>query len=345
MSTATEIKWTRVTAGLYHGEVAGLDLAYTVWRDCGIWYAYEGKLTADEANVTNHETFADTMREAKEAMQRKADANTPDERFPVGKLVWDTKGKAYARVVRMTPARSIAVLVKFLPGANHLPEGNCWLMKDEAAPQVENESMPAIAPEGENVSQGAPYGFATVEIDRPRTLLPGITVTALQAVGRTVTYRATTNRPEGIAWTSYIASHRNRGRSVTVTGGHAVFSVTLAHEVRPAEQPGNMVADLELTDTTRVVEIVPADGIVWEARGNADQVAVWLGNCREVDRVAIRLAAKQVSGYPVPSALRISFPSVMTFFLGWDNGAYRISVPPTPAERIPSWDADLIPAF
>lgn len=80
-------------------------------------------------------------------------------------------------------------------------------------------------------------------------------------------------------------------------------------------QAGPIVADLDLIDTTRVVEIVSAKAITWAATGSADQVAVWLGNCREVDRQAIRLAVRQVAAQG--KALRVSFPSVQTFTLGY----------------------------
>lgn len=76
------------------------------------------------------------------------------------------------------------------------------------------------------------------------------------------------------------------------------------------------IADLGLADPSRVVEIVPASGIAWEATGNANEVATWLGNTMEVDRQAILLATRQAAAEG--NVLRISFPSVMTFMLGYD---------------------------
>jgi cell division inhibitor SulA len=86
-----------------------------------------------------------------------------------------------------------------------------------------------------------------------------------------------------------------------------------------------MKINLELDDTSRVVETVPADGIEWEQTGSASAVAVWLGNATEADRQAILLTAKQVSAQG--QALRISFPSVMTFFLGFEAGRFQLCVP------------------
>jgi cell division inhibitor SulA len=86
-----------------------------------------------------------------------------------------------------------------------------------------------------------------------------------------------------------------------------------------------MLINLELDDSERIVETVPADGIAWETTGSASSVAVWLGNATEADRQAIRLAARQVSAQG--QALRVSFPSVMTFLLGADGRQFRIYVP------------------
>jgi cell division inhibitor SulA len=83
--------------------------------------------------------------------------------------------------------------------------------------------------------------------------------------------------------------------------------------------------NLNLDNPERVVEIVPADGIEWETTGTAGEVAIWLGNATEADRQAIRLAAKRASAEGL--ALRVSFPSVMTFLLGHDGGRFRIHVP------------------
>jgi hypothetical protein len=90
-----------------------------------------------------------------------------------------------------------------------------------------------------------------------------------------------------------------------------------AQNALPAQEAAQtpLRADLELDDPTRVVEIVSAEGITWAGTGSAGQVAVWLGNCSEVDRQAIRLAVRQVAAQG--QALRISFPSVQTFTLGY----------------------------
>lgn len=77
-----------------------------------------------------------------------------------------------------------------------------------------------------------------------------------------------------------------------------------------------MNLNLDLDDPERVVEAVPGNGITWETTGRASDVTMWLGNATEADRQAIRLAAKQaiVKG----NVLRITFPSVTTFLLGYD---------------------------
>jgi hypothetical protein len=87
-----------------------------------------------------------------------------------------------------------------------------------------------------------------------------------------------------------------------------------------------MIIDLELRDPSRVIESVPAPG-AWDATGNADAVAGWLGNAYDTDRAACRLAARQAAADG--RALRISFPSVMTFIMGYDfeAGAFGIYVP------------------
>lgn len=86
-----------------------------------------------------------------------------------------------------------------------------------------------------------------------------------------------------------------------------------------------MLIKLELDDTERIVETVPGDGIAWEAYGTSRAVTQWLGNATEADRQAIRLAAKQVSADRV--ALRVSFPSVVTFLLGYDGARFCLFVP------------------
>ena len=83
----------------------------------------------------------------------------------------------------------------------------------------------------------------------------------------------------------------------------------------------SITADLELTDPSRIVEIVPASGISWEETGSASAVACWLGNASEVDRQAILLATRQAAAEG--NALRISFPSVVTFRLGYDFTSRR----------------------
>lgn len=86
-----------------------------------------------------------------------------------------------------------------------------------------------------------------------------------------------------------------------------------------------MLINLDLDNPERVVETVPAEGIAWETSGSASAVAVWLGNATEADRQAIRLAARQASAEG--KALRVSFPSVMTFLIGAHEGRFRIFVP------------------
>lgn len=86
-----------------------------------------------------------------------------------------------------------------------------------------------------------------------------------------------------------------------------------------------MLINLELDDTSRVVETVLAAEIPWETTGTSRDVTQWLGNATEADRQAIRLAAKQVSVQG--QALRISFPSVMPFFLGYEGGRFQLCVP------------------
>lgn len=80
-----------------------------------------------------------------------------------------------------------------------------------------------------------------------------------------------------------------------------------------------MHADIELSDTSRTVEIVSAEGITWDTTGTASKVAVWLGNCSEADRQKIRQAARHAR--KDGNALRVSFPSMMTFILGATDNA------------------------
>jgi cell division inhibitor SulA len=86
-----------------------------------------------------------------------------------------------------------------------------------------------------------------------------------------------------------------------------------------------MLINLDLDNPERVVETVPAEGIAWETTGGGHDVTRWLGNATEADRQAIRLAARQASAEG--KALRISFPSVMTFLLCADGRRFRIFVP------------------
>lgn len=79
----------------------------------------------------------------------------------------------------------------------------------------------------------------------------------------------------------------------------------------------NVSDNLKLDNPSREVEIVSAEGITWqESTSRADMVAVWLGNATERDRKAIRDLAKRIAP---DRAIRISFPSVMTFILGYDQ--------------------------
>lgn len=88
-----------------------------------------------------------------------------------------------------------------------------------------------------------------------------------------------------------------------------------------------MLINLDLDNPERVVETVPSAGIPWETTGTARDVTQWLGNATEADRQAILLAAKQVSAQG--RALRVSFPSVMTFLLSYGEGQFRLFVPVT----------------
>jgi len=88
---------------------------------------------------------------------------------------------------------------------------------------------------------------------------------------------------------------------------------------------------IQLDDMTRTVETGTLVEFAhtafphWNATGDESAVAVWLGNCSERDREAIRAAARRnaVTG----QVLRIGFPSVMTFILAYSGGVYRCYVP------------------
>lgn len=83
----------------------------------------------------------------------------------------------------------------------------------------------------------------------------------------------------------------------------------------------------KLDDPSRVVEIVSAEGVIWETSGNANDAGGWLGtSATERDRKAIRDLAKRMAP---DRAVRVSFPSVMTFVLGYDplRGRWGIYVP------------------
>jgi hypothetical protein len=82
---------------------------------------------------------------------------------------------------------------------------------------------------------------------------------------------------------------------------------------------------MQLDDTDRTVEVVSAGGIGWQVTGRAMEVATWLGNATEHDRQQVMEAAREAAP---GSCLKVSFPSVMTFYLGYaGQGAYRICVP------------------
>lgn len=81
-----------------------------------------------------------------------------------------------------------------------------------------------------------------------------------------------------------------------------------------------------LDDTSRTVDIVSVGDVPWEVSGSLSEVALWLGNATEHDRQAIRLYARDIAAPGI--ALRITFPSVMTFIMDYaGNGRYRIYVP------------------
>lgn len=79
----------------------------------------------------------------------------------------------------------------------------------------------------------------------------------------------------------------------------------------------------KLDNPERVVEIVSAESITWQESGSATDVALWLGNASPHDRKAVRDLAARMSP---DRALRISFPSVMTFTLGYDQAAKRWTI-------------------
>lgn len=90
---------------------------------------------------------------------------------------------------------------------------------------------------------------------------------------------------------------------------------------------------MDLNDTSRTVEIVTAGDVKWPTTGDAAQAGGWLGNATEHDREEIRSLARFLKP---GQALRITFPSVLTFLLDYaGDGVYRIHVP-----RVPCADHD-----
>lgn len=82
----------------------------------------------------------------------------------------------------------------------------------------------------------------------------------------------------------------------------------------------------KLDDPSRKITAEPAEGITWETTGNGSDVALWLGNATDHDRDVVKLLARKLakSGY----AVKVSFPSVMTFLLTYAGAnRYQISVP------------------
>lgn len=104
---------------------------------------------------------------------------------------------------------------------------------------------------------------------------------------------------------------------------------------------------VELQDTSRTVEVVKAPvNVAWDAIGAADDAGYWLGNASEHDREAIRRLAREVGP---ESALRIAFPSMMTFILyhsrmgrfmcyvpGGDDALRAQGIQPDPKPAIPA---------
>lgn len=84
--------------------------------------------------------------------------------------------------------------------------------------------------------------------------------------------------------------------------------------------------EIQLDDNSRTVEVIDRGAITWDTTGSADDVVSWLGNATEHDRIAIRNAARDV--YEDGQALRVTFPSVLTFVLGVVDGrTFGIYVP------------------
>lgn len=80
-----------------------------------------------------------------------------------------------------------------------------------------------------------------------------------------------------------------------------------------------------LDDQARKVEVIRYDGTEWDERGTGTRVAVWLGNCSRADRERIMRRAQVAAN--TGQMLRVSFPSVQTFYLAFlGGGTYGIHV-------------------
>jgi hypothetical protein len=97
--------------------------------------------------------------------------------------------------------------------------------------------------------------------------------------------------------------------------------------VEAEETPASSM-ELYLDNPERTVEVVAigpvgVGPVAWEARGNARDLASWLGNATQHDREMIAAAARELD----PGAcLRVSFPSAMTFLMDYHGGGYRAAV-------------------
>jgi hypothetical protein len=74
MSTLA-VTYYRAKAGLYYGNTAEGDV-YTIWHDTelGTWFGYEGHLTPEQANITQHAAWDGKLHQVKETLQRMHDA-------------------------------------------------------------------------------------------------------------------------------------------------------------------------------------------------------------------------------------------------------------------------------
>jgi hypothetical protein len=70
--TEQQTTWTRVRADLYWGMAIVTGQQFTVWhdRESKVWFVYKGYLTERQADVTQHDGWADTLREGKDIAGR-----------------------------------------------------------------------------------------------------------------------------------------------------------------------------------------------------------------------------------------------------------------------------------